>query len=105
MKDIGGNLHYLAFTFASAKVVKDFAPISQITPIVKSSTKPQENTIARFITWIVERCMQYYIKIQKKNSASGFSGVLFLLSVNRNPHCGMVCVGPPKFEGNKVVCN
>ena len=74
---------------------------NQITPIVKSSTKPQENTIARFITWIVDRCMQYY----KKTSASGFPGVLFLLSVNRNPHCGMVCVGPPKFQGNKVVSN
>ena len=58
MKDTGGSFHYLAFTSASAKAVKDFAPISQIIPIVKFNTKPQENTIARFITWIVDRYKQ-----------------------------------------------
>ena len=79
MKDIGGNFHFLAFTFANVKVVKDSAPISQITPIVKSSTKPQENTIARFITWTVDRCMQYY----KKTSASGFLVSCFRLIETR----------------------
>ena len=79
MRDIGGSFRFLAFTFANVKVAKDFAPISQITPIVKSSTKPQENTIVRFITWTVDRCLQYH----KKTDASAFLGSCFQLMETR----------------------
>ena len=95
MKDIGANFHFLVFMFANVKDVKDSAPISQTTPIARFSTKLQESIIVRYITWTTDRRMQYH----KKDQRFGF----FLFTVIRNPHSGMVCVGPPKFQGNKVV--
>ena len=70
MKDIGGNFHFLVFMFVNVKDVRDSVPISQTTPIARSSTKPQESIIVRFITWTIDRRMQYY----KKTSVSVFSG-------------------------------
>ena len=94
MKGIGGNFHFLVFMFATVKDVRDSAPISQTTPIARFSTKLQESIIARYITWTTDRRMHYYQKGQRFR--------FFLFLVIRNPHSGMVCVGPPKFQGNKV---
>ena len=96
MKDIGGSFHFLVFMFANAKGVKDSVPISQTTPIARFNTKLQESITVRYISWTIDR--PHAISLKKTNVSC-----LFLFMGGRNPHSGMVCVGPPKFQGTKVL--
>ena len=95
MRDTGGNFHSLVFMCVNVKDAKGSAPISQTAPIARFSTKLQESIIVHYTTWTTGSRMHFH----QKERRLMFSPLMVI----RNPHSGMVCVGPPKFQGNKVV--
>ena len=76
------------------KDARDFAATHQITHIERASTNLQDSITASFTIPTSDRT---HAMLSKRRWFLVFS----CLEVITNPHCGMVCVGPPKFQGNK----